>query len=83
MNGTAAAVFGRLLLGLLSDYLSPWLLAFITLSFTSFATFVLWGVTGHAVTGLLVFGATYGLMASGFSSLYTAFVRPIASKCIL
>lgn len=76
LNG--AAVFGRMSLGALSDYLSPWLLAFITLSLTSFVTFVLWGVAGHAVAGLLVFGAAYGLLASGFSSLYTAFVKSIA-----
>ncbi|EIM81623.1 MFS general substrate transporter, partial [Stereum hirsutum FP-91666 SS1] len=76
LNG--ATVFSQLGLGLLSDYVSPWLLASLTLSAASLATFMFWGVAGHAVAGLFVFGATYGLLAGGFSSLYTAFVRPIA-----
>lgn len=79
---TGATVFSQLGLGLLSDHVSPWLLASLTLSAASLATFMFWGVAGHAVAGLFVFGATYGLLAGGFSSLYTAFVRPIASENI-
>lgn len=79
---TGATVFSQLTLGLLSDHVSPWLLASLTLSAASLATFILWGVAGHAVAGLLLFGVAYGLLAGGFSSLYTAFLRPIASENI-
>ena len=83
MSRTGASVIGQIVIGLLSDHISPWLLAFVTLSVASLAIFVLWGVVGNIAAGLFLFGAAYGLLAGGFSSLYTAFVKPIASECIL
>lgn len=62
------------------DYVSPWLLGSITLSACSLATFILWGVAGQAMVGLLLFGVAYGLSAGGFTSLWSGFLRPIASK---
>ena len=52
----------------------------MTLAATSLSTFVLWGVAGHTVAGVMVFRATYGMLAGGWSSLWTGFVRPIASE---
>lgn len=69
-------------MGLLSDHFSPWPLAAITLSCCSLATFVLWGIAGYAVAGILVYGTCYGILAGGFSSLYTSFVKPIASELL-
>lgn len=70
-------------MGLLSDHFSPWPLATITLSCCSLATFILWGVAGYAVAGILVYGTCFGILAGGFSSLYTGFVKPIASESCL
>ncbi|KZV73736.1 MFS general substrate transporter, partial [Peniophora sp. CONT] len=42
LNG--ASLLSRLALGTLSDYFAPWLLAAITLSTASLATFIFWGV---------------------------------------
>ena len=67
-------------MGILSDHVSPWLLGLMTLAATSLSTFVLWGVAGHTVAGVMVFGVTYGMLAGGWSSLWTGFVRPIASE---
>lgn len=50
----------------------------MTLAASSLSTFVLWGVAGHTVASVIVFGATYGMLAGGWSSLWTGFVRPIA-----
>jgi MFS transporter, MCT family, solute carrier family 16 (monocarboxylic acid transporters), member 10 len=76
-------VFSRLTLGALSDRIPPWLLASITLSVTSLATFILWGIVGHVLSGVLVFGILFGLFTGGWSSMWSAFVRPVASKAHL
>ncbi|KAF7348227.1 hypothetical protein MSAN_01776300 [Mycena sanguinolenta] len=75
----AASVVGRLSMGYLSDKFNPWILALTTLFTTSVATFILWGVLSHSFAGLLAFGIAYGSIAGGWSSLWTGFVRPIAS----
>ena len=66
-------------MGALADKTSPWLLATSTLLLSSISTFVFWGVTGNATAGVLVFGVSYGLVAGGWSSLWSGFVKPIAS----
>ncbi|KZV73170.1 MFS general substrate transporter [Peniophora sp. CONT] len=76
LNG--ASVFGRVILGALSDRVSPWLLATCALLLSSISTFVLWGVAGSATAGVLVFGITYGLVAGGWSSLWNGFVKPLS-----
>lgn len=78
LNG--ASIVGRLGLGILSDRFSPWLLASTTLLCTAFSIFVLWGVLSYTFAGVIVYGIVYGSLASGYSSLWTGFVRPIASK---
>ncbi|KAJ7364934.1 major facilitator superfamily domain-containing protein [Mycena albidolilacea] len=75
----AASVVGRVSMGYLSDRLNPWILGLTTLFATSVATFVLWGVLSHSFAGLLAFGIVYGSMAGGWSSLWTGFVRPLAT----
>ncbi|KAK0462090.1 MFS general substrate transporter [Desarmillaria tabescens] len=77
LNG--ASVLGRLSMGYLSDKFNPWLLGMSTLFVTSLATFVLWGVLSQSLAGLLAFGIAYGILAGGWSSLWTGFVSPIAS----
>jgi hypothetical protein len=78
LNG--ASIVGRLSLGILSDRFSPWLLASTTLLLTAFAVFVLWGVLSYTFAGIVAYGIVYGCLAGGYSSLWTGFVRPIASK---
>lgn len=78
LNG--AAVFGRLLLGVLSDHFDPWSIALATLTFTAAAVFVLWGVLGYSLGGLLAFGIFYGILAGGWTSLFSGFTRPFASQ---
>ncbi|KAK7047441.1 hypothetical protein VNI00_006672 [Paramarasmius palmivorus] len=75
LNG--ASVVGRLSLGYLSDKLNPWTLAMSTLLFTSITTFILWGVLSSTFAGLMCFGVAYGLLAGGWSSLWTGFIRGI------
>ncbi|KAA1476050.1 MFS general substrate transporter [Dentipellis sp. KUC8613] len=76
LNGASAV--GPLILGFLSDRFSPWLLALLTCSFTSVATFVLWGVVGNVFAGLIVFGMAYGILAGGWSTLWSGFLRSFA-----
>ncbi|VDB91903.1 unnamed protein product [Peniophora sp. CBMAI 1063] len=78
LNG--ASLLSRLALGTLSDYFAPWLLAAITLSTASLATFIFWGVIGHALAGLLVFGLSFGIVAGGWTSLWTGFLRPVVKE---
>ncbi|KAJ7088369.1 MFS general substrate transporter [Mycena belliarum] len=74
----AASVFGRLLMGYLSDKFNPWSLALSVLFTSSMTTFVFWGVLSHTFAGLLAFSIVYGSVASGWTSLWTGFVRPFA-----
>ncbi|KZT28373.1 hypothetical protein NEOLEDRAFT_1154602 [Neolentinus lepideus HHB14362 ss-1] len=60
--------------------ISPWILASSTLICTSIATFILWGVLLHNLTGLLAYGVAYGTLASRWSSLWSGFIWPIACK---
>jgi MCP family monocarboxylic acid transporter-like MFS transporter 10 len=66
-------------MGYLSDKMNPWILALSTLFITSVTTFVLWGVLSHSFAGLLVFGIVYGIIAGGWSSIWTGFIKPLAS----
>lgn len=70
---------GRLAMGYISDSVDPWLLGFSTLCSSALATFVLWGLLSNSFAGLLAFGLVYGTIAGGWTSLWTAFIRPIAS----
>ncbi|KAF8917335.1 MFS general substrate transporter [Mucidula mucida] len=78
LNG--ASVFGRISMGYLSDVLDPFFLAMSTLLSTSLVTFVIWGLLSRNLAGLLSFGIAYGMLASGWTSLFTAFVRPVAKE---
>ncbi|KZP31550.1 MFS general substrate transporter [Athelia psychrophila] len=80
LNG--ASVIGRLAMGYLSDTVDPWLLALSSLGSSALATFVLWGLLSNSFAGLLAFGLVYGIMAGGWSSLGTAFLRPIVKDDI-
>jgi MCP family monocarboxylic acid transporter-like MFS transporter 10 len=75
----AASLVSRLTFGTLSDFFSPLLIAMLSLSATALVTFLLWGVAGHAITGVLVYGLMYGVLAGGWTSLWTGFIRPVAS----
>jgi MCP family monocarboxylic acid transporter-like MFS transporter 10 len=66
-------------MGVLSDRFSPWLLGVLTLLSSSLVTFLIWGVAGSAIAGVMVFGVAYGLLAGGWTSIWTGFVRPLAS----
>ncbi|ESK88007.1 mfs monocarboxylate [Moniliophthora roreri MCA 2997] len=73
LNG--ASVLGGISMGYLSDSFSPWVLAVSTLTFTSLATFILWGILSSSFGGLVSFGIVYGVFAGGWSSLWTGFIR--------
>ncbi|KAJ6583983.1 MFS general substrate transporter [Mycena vulgaris] len=75
----AASIVGRLSVGYLSDKFNPWILGLSTLLTTSVATFLLWGVLSHTLAGLLTFCVAYGTVASGWTSIWTGFVRPLAN----
>lgn len=78
LNG--ASVVGRLSLGILSDRVDTWLLAFTTLMSSAIAVFVLWGLLSYSFAGILFYGIAYGCLAGGFTSLWTGFTRPVASE---
>ena len=75
----AASVVGRLSLGYLSDKFNPWSLGVSTLTLTALISFVLWGVASHTLAGVLSFGIAYGLVAGGWSCLFSGFIRRVAS----
>ncbi|KZP31560.1 MFS general substrate transporter [Athelia psychrophila] len=80
LNG--ASVIGRLAMGYVSDTVDPWLLGLTTLGSSALATFVLWGFLSNSFAGLLAFGLVYGIIAGGWTSLWTAFLRPIVKDDI-
>ncbi|THH12102.1 hypothetical protein EW146_g7814 [Bondarzewia mesenterica] len=75
LNGSSA--LGPLVVGALSDHFTPWLIAVVTAVLSSICTFVFWGAVGN-VAGLMLFGATYGLVAGGWSTLWSGFVHRIS-----
>ncbi|KIY65753.1 MFS general substrate transporter [Cylindrobasidium torrendii FP15055 ss-10] len=76
LNG--ASVVGRLSMGYLSDTVEPWSLAIGTLFSTSIATFIIWGLLSKTFAGLVAYGIVYGMLAGGWSSSWSGFVRPVA-----
>ncbi|KAI5886685.1 MFS general substrate transporter [Schizophyllum commune H4-8] len=76
LNG--AATFGRLATGLLSDRFEPWGIAVGMLALTAAASFIFWGVLSHTFPGLIMFSVLFGIISSGWTTLWTGFVRPIA-----
>lgn len=74
-----ASVIGRLSLGYMSDKVDPWLLGLSTLCLTALTTFILWGILSNSFAGLMAFGLAYGIIAGGWTSLWTAFIQPLAS----
>ncbi|KAK7047428.1 hypothetical protein VNI00_006659 [Paramarasmius palmivorus] len=78
LNGGSIA--GRLFLGYLCDKFNPWALSLSTLVFTSISTIVLWGVLSYSFAGLVAFGVAYGLLAGGYTSLWTGFFDGVGIK---
>jgi MFS transporter, MCT family, solute carrier family 16 (monocarboxylic acid transporters), member 10 len=74
-----SSIIGRLGMGYMSDKVDPWFLGIATLALTSLATFVLWGIVSHSLNGLLAFAIAYGILAGGWTSLWTGLSRPIVS----
>ncbi|KIM28059.1 hypothetical protein M408DRAFT_24078 [Serendipita vermifera MAFF 305830] len=76
LNG--ASVLGRLIAGVLSDHLDPWLLALSSLMGACLTIFVLWGLLGCSLSRLIAFGLVYGSVAGGWSSMWSGFIRQVA-----
>lgn len=55
------------------------MLATTTLFCTALSVFILWGILSYTFAGLIAYGIVYGCLATGYSSLWTGFVKPIAS----
>ncbi|KAJ3549518.1 hypothetical protein NM688_g5169 [Phlebia brevispora] len=77
LNG--ASMVGRLSMGTLSDRFNVWFLAASTLALTCLSTFILWGVLSYSLAGVLAFGVIYGCAAGGWTSMWTALIRPVSS----
>ncbi|KAH0834963.1 MFS general substrate transporter [Lanmaoa asiatica] len=77
LNGFSSA--GPILVGFLSDYFTPWPIAFILSTLSLLCTVVFWGVIGDVV-GVMLFSVTYGFVASGWSTLWSSFVRQISRE---
>jgi MFS transporter, MCT family, solute carrier family 16 (monocarboxylic acid transporters), member 10 len=75
MNRAGASAVGRLILGTCADRYNPWFLALTTLSAASGTVFVFWGILARNISGLIAFGIVYGVLASGWSSLWTGFLK--------
>lgn len=69
-------------MGTLSDHFSPWFLAVSSLFAASAFTLVLWGGLSTSLASLLSFAVAYGILAGGWSCLWTGFVRPVASTSL-
>jgi MFS transporter, MCT family, solute carrier family 16 (monocarboxylic acid transporters), member 10 len=67
-------------MGYTSDKIEPWFLGVTTLALTSLSTFVLWGIVSHSLDGILVFAVAYGILAGGWTTLWTGLSKPVASK---
>ncbi|KAJ4465335.1 major facilitator superfamily domain-containing protein [Lentinula lateritia] len=76
------SVIGRLATGYLSDKINPWFLGLSILASTSAATFILWGVLSYDLAGLLSFSLAYGILASGWTSTWNGFTKPLSGKYI-
>nr|AGC14663.1 hypothetical protein [Lentinula edodes] len=72
------SVIGRLATGYLSDKINPWFLGLSILASTSAATFILWGVLSYDLVGLLSFSLAYGILASGWTSTWNGFTKPLS-----
>ncbi|KAJ3901964.1 major facilitator superfamily domain-containing protein [Lentinula edodes] len=48
------------------------------LASTSAATFILWGVLSYDLAGLLSFSLAYGILASGWTSTWNGFTKPLS-----
>ena len=75
----ATAYVACFVVGFMSDKYDVWVLALTSLVLTSSATFVLWGALSYSLAGILIYSSVYGAVAGGFSSLWSAFTKPIAS----
>ncbi|KZS92900.1 MFS general substrate transporter [Sistotremastrum niveocremeum HHB9708] len=76
----ASSVISRVSMGHLSDIVSPWFLGFSSLLLASMSTFLLWGLASHSLTGLILYGIAYGMIAGGWSSLWAGFSKPLAEE---
>ena len=75
-------MLGRLIIGILADIVDPWLLAFSSLMGTCLTIFVLWGLLGYSLAGLIAFGLVYGSIGGAWSSMWSGFIRQVASEYI-
>jgi len=65
---------------MLVDYFSPFRVAAISLSSSSLAVFLLWGLASTNFGALVGFSAVFGLLATGFTSLASGVIKDLAGK---
>jgi MCP family monocarboxylic acid transporter-like MFS transporter 10 len=70
-----ASVISRLGLGLLSDKQSPHKLGAYTMAAASVSVFLIWGLGATSFAPLLIFSIAMGLLAGGWTSLYSAIIK--------
>lgn len=50
---------------------------------SAIVSFVLWGVLSYTFAGLIVFSAAFGIVSAGWATLWTGFIKPVASEYFL
>lgn len=65
---------------MLVDYVSPFRVAAISLSLSSLAVFLLWGLASTNFGSLVAFSAVFGLLATGFTSLASGVIKDLAGE---
>lgn len=63
---------------MLVDYFPPFRVAAISLSTSSLAVFLLWGLASTNFGALVAFSAVFGLLATGFTSLASGVIKDLA-----
>lgn len=77
ITATAAATVSRLSIGILSDFVSPYVLAASTLMTSALATFFLWGFASTTFAPFLVYSIIFGLVCGGFTSVNSGVVKDL------
>lgn len=77
-----SALISRLTVGALADFLSPYMLASLTLGCSGLAVFLIWGIASTKIAPLMAFSAVFGLLCGGFTSLGSGLAKDLAGNAL-